>query len=221
MFSTSHESNITNMLKRLEVSGGSSIPMAYAKCVKEAQESHCTVYFEGNGIIFLAQEDSDPQLAEKYLDFCYRYKLPVLGPNEPMITSEYKEKMDKENQEEEERMRERMQKEVEKDKINRKNVEFLIKNVIYLVSDKKKLDELFPKNEHQSQSDYYNALAQFSFDYAITLGKLLQIIGANYNKQDVERCESMIGYMGPSGFSRSISILILKETWAYFKPECF
>lgn len=209
------------MLKSVNIRLGSSIPKEYARCVKEAQETHCTICFEGNGIIFLAQEDSDPQLAEKYLDFCYRYKITVLGPYEPMITSEYKEKMDKKIQEEEERMRERMQKELEKENINKENVTFLIQNVEYQVSDKEKLDSLFPRSEFQKDSLCYYEMAHFCFDYALTLGKLLQIIGPGYNRQDVERCEKMIGYMGPTGYTHSISIHILKETWQYFKPECF
>lgn len=209
------------MLKCVDIRLGSSIPKEYARCVKEAQETHCTICFEGNGIIFLAQEDSDPQLAEKYLDFCYRYKITVLGPNEPMIALEYKEKMDKKIKEEEERRRARMQKEAEKDKINKENVESLIKNVSYMVSDMEKLDRLFPRSEFQKDNLCYSEIAHFSFDYALTLGKLLQTIGPNYSRQDVERCEEMIGYMAPTGFTHSVAIKILKETWQYFKPECF
>ena len=191
---------------------GSSITKHYEKIARMAKNDNEKYFFEGNGIIFIADKNSDEYLAEKYLDFAYTYELKVLGPDVPELAEDYKIMMDcliaqrKASAEKVCKIR-------EEDEANNKSfVETVTDGVIYACNDLSTYIEW--KN---TQTDRYGTMC---FEYAERLAKLLQIIkdnsGDEISADYLKQCEKMLNYLGITGFQHSIAMNILKETWQYY-----
>lgn len=86
------------MIKVVQCGLNENIPEKYREIVNLAREDDEIYCFYGNGITFLADKDSDPNLAEKYLDFCYKYNLKCCGPYAPLMSVPTEEELTKPKQ---------------------------------------------------------------------------------------------------------------------------
>lgn len=92
----------------LNIALGEDIVEFYKIAVEKAKKTGETYFFNGNGIRFIADGSSDPNLAEKHLNECYEYEIKELGPGELVIDPEYRKKKDIENQERRKKTRRRV-----------------------------------------------------------------------------------------------------------------
>lgn len=203
---------------------GGSITEHYAKLAVRARNyPDTTYYFEGNGIKFVINKDSDPLLAHKYINDCYTYSIKTLGPGPLIIDPVEKSKIDLLRAVEEEEMRKKAA--LEKDS----------ENADRLLSLKLTRSEKFETTDSSGLSDYIKTneghfYSKCVVDYAIDLGKLLQIrrkeniekgISPELTKSDVNEFEHLIRHYSITGYQHGCVVSMLEKYWKYFKKDLF
>ena len=196
---------------------GDSIDDIYKEAIVIASKANDVVHFEGNGIDFYADKDSNPCLVNEYLNDCYRYDIKTLGPRDPKWTEDFISQKEKEYQlQETER---RKQWEYDKQIENEDYQTFLdfVGNEEIEVNDPSQLEKFRNANSDHFYGQIYVAFLE-------DIAKYLQVvkrINGYITKDDVKKGEKLIRKHGITGFQRACIVNVLKQIWKHWQDDLF
>lgn len=196
---------------------GDYIDDIYKEAIVIASKANDVVHFEGNGIDFYADKDSNPCLVNEYLNDCYRYDIKTLGPRDPKWTEDFISQKEKDYQIQENERKKQWDNEKRIEQEDYQHFLEFIGNEEIEVNNPSELEELRKANADHFYGRTYVAFLE-------DIAKYLQVvkrINGKITHEDVVTGEKLIRKHGITGFQHSCIVSVLQQIWKHWEDGLF